>query len=156
MNRPGRNGTARRWIACSALVAVGVWAISPAIASDEQTWREECGGCHVAYPARLLPKTAWDEIMRTLPDHYGTDASVDEPTATAIRRYLDSSVRHRTRPRPNPPELRITKSRWFVDEHDDVPRARWRSEAVGSPANCAACHPGAEQGRFNEDSVKLP
>jgi nitrate/TMAO reductase-like tetraheme cytochrome c subunit len=55
----------------------------------------------------------------------------------------------------NPP-LRITETRWFVKKHDEVPRATWSRKSVGSAANCAACHRQAEQGVFDDDSVRIP
>ena len=44
---------------------------------DEQAWREECSACHIAYPARFLTAASWQEMMRTLDEHFGADASVD-------------------------------------------------------------------------------
>jgi hypothetical protein len=34
--------------------------------------------------------------------------------------------------------------------------AVWQRKAIGSAANCAACHPGAAQGRFSEHDVRIP
>jgi len=52
--------------------------------------------------------------------------------------------------------LRITETRWFMKEHDEISAAVWKRESVGSPANCAACHKGAETGRFDEHGVRIP
>jgi len=129
----------------------------PAAARDDkQVWREECGSCHVAYPARLLSRESWDAIMRGLDDHFGDDAAVDEAVAASIRRYLASASRPASRAATATPTLRITESRWFTHEHDDVSASTWRSPKVGSAANCAACHRDAEAGRFDEDTVNSP
>lgn len=52
--------------------------------------------------------------------------------------------------------LRITETRWFMKEHDEISAAVWKRESVGSPANCGACHKGAEQGQFDEHQVRVP
>ena len=60
------------------------------------------------------------------------------------------------RVREAPPEDRITRSAWFVRKHDEVPSAVWKRPAVKSAANCAACHTQADQGDFNEHTVRIP
>jgi Dihaem cytochrome c len=153
---------ARRLAGAASFITAGVaWfagasAAEPAGMSDQQVWHEECGGCHIAYPARFLPQASWDEIMRSLNEHFGADASLDEATAAGIRRYLASAARPHSRPQPNPPDQRITKTRWFMHEHDEISPARWRSPQVRSAANCGACHQDADAGRFNEGMLKVP
>ncbi len=51
---------------------------------------------------------------------------------------------------------RISTTAWFVRKHDEVRAEVWRRPSVGSPANCLACHSGAEKGDFDEDRVKIP
>jgi len=53
-------------------------------------------------------------------------------------------------------QLRITETRWFKHEHDEVPARVWTSAAVKQPGNCAACHAQAERGDFSEHSVRIP
>ena len=55
-----------------------------------------------------------------------------------------------------PPQDRISQSAWFVREHREITSAVWKRPAVGSAAQCAACHRGAEAGRFSEHDVKVP
>ena len=55
-----------------------------------------------------------------------------------------------------PPEDRITRSAWFVREHREVDAATWKRKAVGSAANCAACHANAAQGSFSEREIRIP
>jgi cytochrome c553 len=118
-------------------------------------WLRECGSCHVAYPPRLLPAASWGAIMDRLGDHFGTDASIDEPAAAAIRAFLQANA-GRDRETRGAPVLQITKTRWFLHEHDQVSQAAWRSPQVASPANCGACHRGAANGRFDEHDVRVP
>jgi diheme cytochrome c len=32
----------------------------------------------------------------------------------------------------------------------------WARPAVKSPANCSACHPGADSGHYDDDTVTVP
>jgi len=43
-----------------------------------------------------------------------------------------------------------------VHEHDEIPAQVFKRASIGSAANCIACHSGAEQGYFDEDSVRIP
>ena len=57
-----------------------------------------------------------------------------------------------------PPQDRITKSAWFLRKHraGEVPPDAWTRAAVGSPANCSACHGNAAHGTFSEREVRIP
>lgn len=119
-------------------------------------YQSECGACHVAYPPGLLPAASWQRVMNGLPRHYGSDASLDAATAAAVSGWLRANAGTYKRVREEPPEDRITRSAWFVRKHDEVPVAAWSRPAVKSAANCAACHAQAEQGDFNEHTVRIP
>jgi cytochrome c553 len=123
--------------------------------ASDPAWQAECGTCHVAYPPRLLPAAAWRALMDDLGRHFGPDASVDPATAAAIRAFLEANA-GRARVPGDEATLRITQTRWFVREHRDVAAATWRSAGVRSAANCAACHTGAEAGRFGEHDTRIP
>jgi hypothetical protein len=122
---------------------------------DEQAWREECSACHIAYPARFLPADSWQKIMSTLDDHFGADASIDAATAEKISRYLAATARSPSRAQSGTP-TRISETRWFVHEHDEVSQQQWHNPKVKSPANCSACHQDVETGGFSERSLKIP
>jgi hypothetical protein len=154
------------WIVASVFLVMfagrEVFASPPpsvsALSSALDAYRTECGACHVAYPPRLLPPTSWQALMRGLDNHFGVDASLDASTASSITTFLEqtaASNRRDARPRPAVP-LRITETAWFQHEHDEIPSTVWQRKSVGSRANCAACHAGAEQGRFNERDVRIP
>lgn len=140
----------------SVLSCLALWSGAGAADLDEQVWRDECSACHIAYPAGFLPAASWKEIMSTLDDHFGTDAGVDAVTAVKISRYLASAARSSSRTQAGPPILRITETRWFVHEHDEVPTKQWRNPKAKSAANCGACHQDAEAGRFSERSLNIP
>lgn len=119
-------------------------------------YQQECSACHVAYPAGMLPAASWEHVLGNLPRHYGTDASLDAATLQQLATWLAANAGTSKHAGEAPPEDRITRSRWFVRKHDEVPAAAWKRQAVKSAANCAACHAGAEQGDFNERNFRIP
>lgn len=120
-------------------------------------YQKECASCHMAYPAGLLPSGSWQHLMNNLSKHYGNDASLDAASASAITQYLISNSGTYKRVNEMPPEDRITESYWFQRKHGKhVNNSTWARKSIGSPANCVACHQGAEHGDFNEHSVRIP
>lgn len=121
-------------------------------------YRQECGDCHVAYPPQLLDARLWQSLLVKLDDHFGDTATLTADSLSTVTRYLTS---HAARPgsamlRSGGDTPRITRTAWFIDEHDEVPKAAWRRDSVGSAANCAACHRGAEEGRYDEENTRIP
>lgn len=119
-------------------------------------YRQECAACHLAYPPGMLPADAWRRLLNGLPRHYGTDASLDPATLKELSTWLAANAGTSRRVREAPPEDRITRSAWFIREHDDVPASAWKSTAVKGPAHCTACHTQADQGVFDEHTVRIP
>jgi len=122
---------------------------------DHPAYQAECGSCHVAYPPRLLPARSWRALMGGLDRHFGSDASLDAGTAATITRFLEQNA-GRDRTGSSTPVLRITETRWFVHEHDEVPASAWKHPQVKSASNCAACHVNAGRGRYNEHDIRMP
>ncbi len=110
--------------------------------------KAECGACHMAFPARLLPATSWKKIMQGLSDHFGEDASLDPETAKHITSYF---MKNSEKGRFRNPALRITELRWFVKEHRDHEVSRRAKKRAGTMSNCKACHRGADRGNFDDD-----
>ena len=144
--------------------AVIAWA-GPASAGDHERalrvaplprYTQECASCHVAYPPGLLPATSWQRLMGNLPRHFGVDASLDAVTRNELSAWLAASAGSSRRAHEPPPDDRITRSAWFIREHDELPARIWKLPAVKSPSNCTACHAQAEQGGFNERDVRIP
>ena len=150
-----------RWVACAAALAL---AQPPAHADGSRhptvaplpAYQQECSGCHVAYPPGMLPASSWRRLMDHLPQHFGTDASLDARSAQQLATWLAANAATGRRAGEVPPQDRITRTAWFVREHHEVTAATWQRPAVKSPANCAACHSRAEQGDFDEDHVRIP
>lgn len=119
-----------------------------------QAYVQECGSCHAPFPPRLLPADSWQRLMANLPRHFGTDASLDAATQDSLAGWLAANAS--TRLRSAPPQDRITRTGWFVREHDEVPAAAWSRPAIKSAANCGACHTGAAHGQYDEHAVRIP
>ena len=155
--------TLRIVLACTIALALP----TTALAGDHQGKRgarapllpqyaQECGSCHVPFAPRLLPAASWSELMGGLSRHFGTDASLDAATTSAIASWLEANAGTGKRASAPPPANRITRSAWFLHEHDEIAPQVWQRPSIRSPSNCAACHAGAEQGAFNEHDVRIP
>lgn len=119
-------------------------------------WKAECGSCHIAFPPHLLPANSWGALMAGLEKHFGSDASLDAATNQEITLFLEKNASRRWSESAAKPHLRITETRWFKSEHREVGSRVWSNPKVKSPANCAACHTQAENGRFGEHDVRIP
>ena len=118
-------------------------------------YREECGSCHVAYPARLLQPAQWNTILGRLDRHFGVNASLDAAAAQQITAYLGATAKPVVAANATPPELpRISTQPWFLREHRD--RSRDTSAGKAKPSDCAACHTRAALGDYSESSLRLP
>lgn len=149
-----------------ATIGLTVLAFNQAASADDHeraarmpplpAYAQECSGCHPAYPPGLLPAASWQRLMANLPRHFGTDASLDPAMTKSLASWLLANAGSGRRASESAPDDRITRSAWFVRKHDEVSAAVWKRPAVKSAANCAACHPRAEQGAFNEHDIRIP
>jgi hypothetical protein len=117
-------------------------------------YRDECGGCHVAFPPGLLPAESWQRLMGDLPHHFGSDATLDAAQRDSLTIWLAAHAA--TRRREAPPHDRLTQTAWFVREHREVPADAWRRASIKTAANCSACHAGAADGDYDEHHVRIP
>ena len=121
------------------------------------TFQAECSACHMAYPPGLLPASSWKEMMGTLDKHFDTDASLDESTVAEILPFLEQNAASERKAESGvKPVLRITETRWFKHEHDEISPATWKRDSIKSASNCMACHTSADKGNFDEDNVRIP
>jgi hypothetical protein len=119
-------------------------------------YEQECSACHIAFPPTLMPAASWARIMGNLSHHFGTDASLDAGAMKEISGWIGLHAGTYKRVHEEPPQDRITRSVWFVRQHDEVSAATWKIPAVKSAANCGACHTTAKQGDFHERNVRIP
>lgn len=156
------------WVGCLAALALVGGGMARADDDDEHEegrhrmtthvpqmplYKQECAACHMAYPPGMLPATSWKAIMTSLPKHYGSDASLDAASVSKLSAWLTANSAAST---TRPAQDRITRSAWFVHEHDEISSSVWKRTSIKSAANCMACHAGAEQGDFNEHRVRIP
>jgi hypothetical protein len=128
---------------------------------------EECGSCHTAYAPGLLPARSWKKMLAELESHFGEDASLDDsqratlektlpalaadaPGGSELMRRIASGISAREAPQ------RISGSPFFKYMHDEVPSSFWKRPKIGGSANCGACHPRANEGRYYEREVSIP
>ena len=119
-------------------------------------YRQECAACHMAYPPGMLPAASWTRMLSGLDQHYGSDASLDPALVRQIGTWLEANASTYKRVREQPPQDRITRSAWFERKHRELDAAVWQRAAVGSRANCMACHTHADRGDFDDDRVRIP
>ncbi|PCJ48649.1 MAG: diacylglycerol kinase [Gammaproteobacteria bacterium] len=133
---------------------------------QDDTYALECGSCHLAYPAELLPSESWHAIMTGLDEHFDESAEMDEKTTNYIYGYLKEHALDKSKPSrlskmlrnlPKKAPLRITDLPYFIHEHDEIPnRMVTDNPKVGSFSNCEKCHEGAAGGQFDEENVNIP
>lgn len=145
------NTRSKRLIRPGLAVLLGLAALGAAHADGgrrmprdmPQAYTAECAACHTAYSPGL-------------DKHYGTDASLDEATVRQLSTWLQANAGTYKRVNEEPPQDRLTRSAWFARKHDDIPPSVWKHAAIKSPANCGACHTGADRGDFDDDNIRLP
>ena len=152
----------------AALPAAAQTAKQTPAANPGAKWKAECSSCHIAYLPGYLPERSWRKLMTGLDKHFGENAGLDAVTVREITDYLVSNSAEKSSDRRSSrflgslpagaTPLRITETPYFRRKHNDheISPEVWKRPKVGSPANCIACHVGAEKGDFSERNVKIP
>lgn len=132
--------------------------LTPQEKSTVALYTKECGACHFAYQPEFLPKSSWDKTMKSLNNHFGTDASLDPADHKTIRNYLASHASRYDRMTGMGGEIaiRISETSNFKHEHREIPKKMVTQADVKSFANCAACHTKAASGSYREREVRIP
>jgi len=134
--------------------------------ADNAKWRSECASCHVLYHPALLPERSWRKMMSGLERHFGDNAKLDPVTQKEITEFLAANAADRSGsrraqkiarsiPAAQTP-LRASETGYFTHKHSEIRAEVWQRQAVGSKANCAACHTAAANGNFDEHMVRIP
>ena len=127
----------------------------------------ECGSCHTAYAPGYLPARSWQKLMAELNHHFGDDASLKDADRDLLLRQLqglamDTPNGNRAIAARNGGQwaaatpVRISTSPFFRFMHDEVPNSIWQRPQIASKANCGACHPRADEGRYPEAEIRIP
>jgi hypothetical protein len=129
-------------------------------------WKAECSGCHMLYLPGLLPARSWTKMMDGLDKHFGENAELDAVAKKEITDFLVKNSADQSQNRrgskisgsigKNDAPLRISETTYFIRKHDEVSASTYKRKAIGSAANCIACHKGAEIGNFSEHEVRIP
>ena len=136
---------------------------------NNETYADECGSCHYAYPPGLLPGKSWAKLLdeKALNDHFGENASLDKDVLKTIYDYAtenaaDKSWYKRSRKialatADGEAPLRITEVRYIKRKHHDIPEKMIKgNKDVKSLSYCNACHTKADKGIFDNDTVAIP
>ena len=139
--------------------------------SDQRSWvanvtyKDNCSGCHFAYPPELLPASSWKGILTRLGDHFGESLALDDASREEIGKYLRENAADRSgsekarkimRSLGGRSPGRITEVPYVVKEHREIAQEVFRRKSIGSFSNCIACHKMADQGQFDDDQVTIP
>lgn len=128
-------------------------------------YAKECGACHMAYQPALLPARSWTVLLGRLDDHFGHDASLSKQTTAELRAYVTANAAESSRGETayrilrslnGKTPTRITEVPFIRRIHSELSPRVFERTAVGSLANCSACHRHAEQGVYSEEDVAIP
>ena len=133
---------------------------------DNETWRTECGDCHLAYHPVLLPARSWRLLMENQNEHFEEALDLDEETIIEITNFLTTNASesklneparkiNASTPASSTP-IRIIDTNYWKQKHQNIDNKYWKHEKVGSKGNCAACHLDADKGHFEDSAMRLP
>ena len=129
-------------------------------------YKKECAACHMAFPPNMLPAKSWKSLMSGLQDHFGEDASIDEPARKDIEEFLvknaaeqsleEASIKFIRSIDKDSPPLRITDIPYWKEKHKFINPVIYQRESIKSKINCAACHKWSEYGSFEDSDIRIP
>jgi hypothetical protein len=130
-----------------------------------QTYKEACGACHLAYQPGLLPSGSWAILLSNLKSHFGETVDIDAASKEAIAKYLtDNSADHSEAKRSRKimrslkgeTPSRITEIQYILRKHRDISSEVFGRKSVGSFSNCVACHKATDEGVYDDDDTVIP
>ncbi len=135
----------------------------PAVSNE--TYRKNCGACHFAYQPGLLPARSWVKIIDTPDGHAGGNFFIDKRAKSEIKNYLvQNSAEHSPSKRSkkilrsigSDTPVRISEIPYIKQKHRKINQEVFSRKAVGSRANCVACHSSAARSVYEDDDVVIP
>ncbi|MBI5521623.1 MAG: cytochrome C [Desulfarculus sp.] len=126
---------------------------------------QACGQCHMVYPPCLLPAASWTKLLEGRGNHFGESLSLNDAELREIKAFLETNAADRAggkRSRKimsglgSSTPLRPSEVPYLRHKHHDIAEAVFARPAVGGRGNCKACHPGAEQGDYDEHRASIP
>ena len=133
----------------------------------DTTYTAECTSCHVGFLPGFLPMRSWNKIMGDLENHFGENASLEDPALSNIKAYLvnnaaDSnlaSVRSKKIAKmiaSSDTPIRIIETPFWIKKHRAIKKYVWKRPKIPSKSSCDSCHRDANKGIFDEHDVHVP
>ncbi|MFA7083108.1 MAG: diheme cytochrome c [Arcobacteraceae bacterium] len=130
-------------------------------------YSKECGSCHFAYQAGLLPENAWRKMMNNLENHFDTDASLDKEEYMTILNYLVANSAEKNMQYKRSAKIvksikvgqipeSISKTPYMIEKHNDIRADLITQKEVKGIFNCMACHTTADRGIYTKRDIKIP
>lgn len=134
---------------------------------ENKTYQTECTSCHVGYLPGFLPERSWNKMMGDLENHFGENASLDDPAKSDLLKYLlvNAADSRSSTPRSkkigrmissSDMPLRITETPFWKKRHASIKGYVWKRPKVTSKAKCDTCHHDAPKGIYDEHDVHIP
>lgn len=137
--------------------------VIPAVTN--QTYMKNCGSCHFAYQPGLLPARSWVKIIDSPGGHPGGNLSIDGKAKSEIKKYLEQNSAEKSSAKRSRKILgsiggdtpvRISEIPYIKEKHREISQDVFMRKAVGSRANCVACHRNAARGVYEDEDVVIP
>jgi cytochrome b/cytochrome c5 len=134
-----------------------------AAAKPDTVWSRECGSCHLAYPAALLPERSWVRMLDEQASHFGEDLSLAEATLRELRRASApapgaswAAWKLAGSAAPHEAPQRITELAAWREAHAELPESAFRPPVAVGRHDCEACHADAASGIFGPRMIQRP
>jgi Dihaem cytochrome c len=133
----------------------------------DTSYSAECTACHVGFLPGFLPKRSWTKIMGDLENHFGENASLEDPALTEIKAYLvnnaadsdSASVRSKKIAKmigSGDTPLRIIETPFWIKKHRGIKKYVWKRPKIPSKSSCDSCHRDANIGIYDEHDLHVP
>jgi Dihaem cytochrome c len=134
---------------------------------ENKTYQTECTSCHVGFLPGFLPERSWKKLMGDLENHFGENASLENPAKDELIKYLTSHAADKPGATPRSKRIakmislsdapiRITETPFWTRKHSSIRAYVWKREKVGGKSHCDSCHRDANKGIFTEHDVHIP
>ena len=134
---------------------------------ENKAYQTECTSCHLGYLPGFLPERSWIKLMGGLEDHFGENASLDDPAKSDILKYLamnaadsvSSTARSKKIGRmiaSADAPIRIIDTPFWQKRHSSIKAYVWKRPKITSKSKCDTCHQEAVKGLYDEHDVHIP
>lgn len=128
----------------------------------DKAWEDECGSCHLAYHPSTLPGRSWKRMLVEQDRHFGEDLSLSEDTIEELGQYAAANAAEQhatplawkmaTRVPAGEAPLRISETRYWKHQHEDIAPAVWKQVKA---FDCGGCHLDADAGTFEPGAIVI-